>query len=97
MKSTDEAATFKQSLRTEINEIHYKIRSATYNDETKTSDVTLYDYTKSPDEGNIFILPPLAEFSLYDTDIDNNGNLYTRTDWITWKDKPWPFALTETV
>jgi hypothetical protein len=87
---------------TEINGIRYKIRSATYNDETETSEVTLYDYTKSPDEGNIFILPPLdtSEFSLYDIETTTAISTITSlgwTDWITWKDKPWPFALTETV
>ena len=66
----------KVSGMTEVNNIKYKIKSSVYNDETKESTVTLFDYTRSPDEQNVFVPLDAYGFSVYDIDETDNGNMY---------------------
>ena len=73
----------KVSGMTEINNTKYKIKSSIYDGEAKESAVTLYDYTKSPDEQNVFVPLDAYGFGVYDIDKENNGNMYeyfTRMD-----------------
>jgi hypothetical protein len=68
----------KVSGMIEINKLRYKIKSALFNPNDNSSDVTLFDYTSSPDENNPQYLVPLdaTTFSIYDLDKQDNGNLY---------------------
>lgn len=66
----------KVSGMTEINNTKYKIKRSIYDGEAKESAVTLYDYTKSPDEQNVFVPMDAYGFGVYDIDQENNGNMY---------------------
>lgn len=66
----------KVSGMIEINNTKYKIKSSIYDGEAKESAVTLYDYTKSPDEQNVFVPLDAYGFGVYDIDQENNGNMY---------------------
>jgi hypothetical protein len=79
----------KVSGMTEINGVRYRIKSVKYYAKTDKveahSEVKLFNYLASPDENDPQYLVPLdaAEFSIYDVDKPNNGNMYeyfTRVD-----------------